>query len=245
MTEVSLETGAGHTISLEPSFYLRKAVSQLLAGKLDGRLKGGDGTVQGKTHVVVGIAASTLLLRPVGVASFAATAVAGAVGGLLPDVDLLKSNGSKEISKCAGAVFCAAAALVLIDCAAPYGMAGLLTLSEGPLCLPGAVWLLVLIAIGVSRPHREFTHSLAFCALIAAGIFATCPYAATPVAIGILSHLAIDALNRRGMALFWPVKKRFCLALCSSGRAVDAGLCLVAAFVIALYVLAWAGLIRF
>lgn len=245
MTEVSSETRAGHTISLEPSFYLRKAVPQPLAGKLDGRSKGGDGTVQGKTHVVVGIAASTLLLRPVGVASFAATAVAGAAGGLLPDVDLLKSNGSKEISKCAGAVFLAVAVLVLIDCAAPYGLTGLLAPSEGPLCLPGAVWLLVLIAIGVSRPHREFTHSLAFCALIAAGIFAICPYGAAPVAIGVLSHLAIDALNRRGLTLFWPVKKRFCLSLCSSGGAMDAGLRLAAALAVALYLLAWAGLIRF
>lgn len=201
--------------------------------------------MQGKTHVVVGIAASVLLLRPLDVASFAATAAAGAVGGLLPDVDLLKSNGSKEISTCAGVVFFAIAVLALADRAAPYGLLEFLAPSTGPLCLPGAVWLFVLIAFGVSRPHREFTHSLAFCALIAAGIFVSCPSGAAPAAIGILSHLVLDVLNGRGMTLFWPVKKRFCLGFCSSGGAVDAGLRLAAAVLIVLYVLAWAGLVRF
>lgn len=201
--------------------------------------------MQGKTHVVVGIAASVLLLWPVGAASFAATAAAGAIGGLLPDVDLLKSNGSKEISTCAAVVFVATATLALVDRVAPYGLLEFLAPSTGPLYLPGAIGLLVLIAFGVSRPHREFTHSLTFCALVATGIFMSCPSAAAPATIGILSHFALDVLNGRGMALFWPVKKRFCLGFCSSGGAVDAGLRLAAAVAIVLYVLAWAGLVRF
>lgn len=200
--------------------------------------------MQGKTHVVVGIAASVLLLRPTVIASFVATAAAGAVGGLLPDIDLLKSNGSKEISRCAGGVFLAVVALAVIDCAAPYGLMGLLAPVEGPLCLPGAVGLLVLIAIGVSRPHREFTHSLAFCALVTAGIFIICPVLAKPLTLGVLSHLALDILNRRGLTLLWPVKRRYCLGACVSGGAVDAGLRLAAAVAIVLYVLAVRGLVQ-
>ena len=42
------------------------------------------------------------------------------------------------------------------------------------------------------------------------------PDAAPYFAVGFLSHLALDLLNRRSVKLFWPWKKGYCMGICSS-----------------------------
>ncbi len=42
-----------------------------------------------------------------------------------------------------------------------------------------------------------------------------------PLAVGYLSHLAMDALTPAGVPLLWPWRQRFGVALCSSGGAME------------------------
>lgn len=201
--------------------------------------KGDPVLMQGKTHIAAGAALAVALLRPEGAPELVAFGFTGAIGGLLPDVDLLKNNGSKEMPACAGMLMLATAALLAVDCVAPFGLLEALTASSGRYYLPGIVWLLVLVAIGVSRPHREFTHSGLFCILASIGMVAASPVLAGPFCVGVISHLALDVLNKRGLCLLWPSKRRFCLRFCSSGGVVDAAL-----LVAALCLLCWAALVR-
>lgn len=72
------------------------------------------------------------------------------------------------------------------------------------------------LPLWTDTPHRSFMHSF-----LAAGMLTACmdviyPDAVPYFAVGILSHLALDLLNRRSIKLFWPWKKGYCMGLCSS-----------------------------
>lgn len=178
--------------------------------------------MQGKTHVAVGAAVAISLLHPVSSAEVVAFGIAGAAGGLLPDVDLLKSNGSRDASACVGMLILVCTGCLGIDYVAPFGLGEFLAKSAGQAVYPGLIWLFFILAFGVSRPHREFTHSVLFIACIAGGTFVACPALLKPVFFGMVSHLGLDLLNKRGLCLLWPSKKRFCAAVCTSGGVVDA-----------------------
>ncbi len=170
----------------------------------------------------MGAAAAVALLNPVSIAETLAFGLAGAVGGLVSDVDLIKSDGSKEASSCAVVVMLTVLGLLAVDTVAPFGLVEYLVANVGHNATFGIMGLMVLVSFGVSRPHREFTHSVLFMALVAICLHVTCPGLTTPVCIGVFSHLAIDVLNKRGLCLAWPFKGRFCLKVCSSGGLVDA-----------------------
>lgn len=73
--------------------------------------------------------------------------------------------------------------------------------------------------------HRGVTHSL----LAVAGALAVLAllgtgFAAAPVAVGYLSHLAADALTPSGVPLLWPSRRRFTLALVETGSVAEIGL---------------------
>lgn len=73
--------------------------------------------------------------------------------------------------------------------------------------------------------HRSATHSLAFCAVVAAIMFvlhASTLYVYAALA-GLLSHLALDSLNPRGVPWLWPVGKHISTAplVITTGSAVE------------------------
>lgn len=178
--------------------------------------------MRGKTHIAAGAAAAVALLDPTGAAEVVALGLVGAAGGLLPDADLLKSNGSKDASACAGLVALGIAGAMFVDRVVPFGLSVLITGSMGPQPYLGIAGILATTAFGVSRPHREFTHSLLFCACSMVAVCAVCPLLAAPLGAGLISHLVLDLLNKRGLCLFWPAKRRICLGLCASGGVIDA-----------------------
>lgn len=73
--------------------------------------------------------------------------------------------------------------------------------------------------------HRGITHSLvAVIAALAALAVLGSTYAAAPVAVGYLSHLAADALTPSGVPLLWPSRRRFTVNLCSTGSLTEVAL---------------------
>ena len=64
-------------------------------------------------------------------------------------------------------------------------------------------------------------HSFAALALLTACVDMIYPDASACFAVGFLSHLALDILNRKPEKLLWPWKKGFCLGLCSARGLVN------------------------
>ena len=106
--------------------------------------------------------------------------------------------------------------IVLPDCIFRKGN-GFSLGSKAGLRLIGTVGILLLAFFCKTRPHREFSHSLA---AMAAGslcsAFCGGSFLALMFGVGYTSHLALDLLNGRGESLLYPSRQKFCLRLCAS-----------------------------
>lgn len=194
----------------------------------------------GKTHVVVGaaaglVAASALAPSGTSPAALACAAAGGALGGMLPDLDVRST--AHPLQERLARLGCAALLVLALGAEAVAGWplarraaaAGL-----GSVAL-GAVVLLALCCAARLSAHRGFSHSLAALAGFAAATWLVCPPLAAPVAAGMASHLALDLLGRRPVRLLWPARRGSCLGLCKTDGIVEA-CCLVAGLAAAAFV---------
>lgn len=177
--------------------------------------------MMGKTHLAVGVTAALAAARPGTATECLAAVLGGAVGGVLCDIDTLRSEGSNDsigVQLCALAI---AACVLGLDWWQRAGLcAGVMALERERL-ICGAVGFTLLWLAGLFSSHRGFTHSLTAGLLFAKAVDLLCPAAALPFAAAYASHLAIDLLNKKGMRLLFPLKGRVCLGWCYSDRAVN------------------------
>ena len=187
----------------------------------------------GRTHLAVGVAAALLAAGPAaGLTGLAVAAAGGAVGAVLPDLDVRDTaHPWRERLTRAGAAALLAGTLVF-DAANGTSLAReAVTHGVGPLSL-GAVGLVALACAARLSAHRSFSHSLLALAGFAAATHLVCAPLAPYVALGFATHLALDLLTYRGLRLLWPARRGLSLGLCHTGGVVDA-CCLAAALVIA------------
>ena len=208
----------------------------------------------GKTHLAVGAAAAMLAAGPVaamlvaaptagfagqcaakaamGLTDLAIAAAGGAVGAVLPDLDVRDTaHPWRERLTRAGAAALLVGALVFDAVNGATLAREAVARGVGPLAL-GAVGLVALACAARLSAHRSFSHSLLALVGFAAATWLVCPPLAPYVALGFATHLVLDALTYRGLRLFWPSRHGFSVRLCHTGGVVDA-CCLVAALVIA------------
>jgi inner membrane protein len=87
---------------------------------------------------------------------------------------------------------------------------------------------LVSVPLSMVVGHRGVTHSL-LAVVAGLAVLGTLGvgFAAAPLVVGYLSHLAADMLTPSGVPLLWPNRRRFALPVCGTGGIVE--LLLVAA----------------
>lgn len=187
----------------------------------------------GRTHLAVGVAAALVAAGPeASLATLAIAAAGGAVGAVLPDLDVRDTAHPwrERLSRVGAAALLAAA--VALDVAGGGALARqAVARGLGPVAL-GLVGLLALGSAARLSAHRSFSHSLTALAGFAAATWLVCPPLASPLALGFATHLALDALNHRGLRLLWPLRHGFAAGLCKTGGVADACL-LVAALTVA------------
>lgn len=177
----------------------------------------------GRTHLAVGAAAAMVAAGPAaGLTGLALAAAGGAVGAVLPDLDVRDTaHPWRERLTRVGAAVLLAAALAL-DAASGASLArGAAARGVGPLAL-GAVALLALVCAARLSAHRSFSHSMLALVGFAAATHLVCPPLAPYVALGFATHLVLDALNFRGLRLLWPLRHGFSTGLCKTGGVMDA-----------------------
>lgn len=185
----------------------------------------------GRTHLAVGAAAAMLAAGPgAGLTGLAVAAAGGAVGAVLPDLDVRDTaHPWRERLTRAGAAALLAGAVAFDAVNGATLAREAAARGGGPLAL-GAVGLVALACVARLSAHRSFSHSLMALAAFAAATYLTCPSLAPYVALGFATHLVLDALTYRGLRLFWPASHTLSARLCKTGGIADA-CCLVAALV--------------
>ncbi len=184
-----------------------------------------------KTHFAVGLATALAVMRPDTFGECTEAVVAGTVGGMLADIDLLHGEG--RATTLAGHLFVpiTATAALLTDGIFGWGICRSF-LEDAPRSVIGLLVFVLLCTIGFFSPHRSFTHSLLGGTACTAAVWLMYPPLTLGFAAAYASHLLLDVVNKRGIRLLFPLKRGICLNLCYADRLANT-VCMDVGFVLA------------
>ena len=178
--------------------------------------------MQGKTHLVIGVALSLAVMRPSTMPALVGGAGIAALGSVISDIDAGQSGAGHDATKVLASIVIAGVLVLLADLYFHLGLYArfLRRGRETGFMLPLLLFILF-AAIGMLTRHRSFMHSLPAMILFTACIWfmqrAMAPY----FAIAYASHLLLDLTNRRGMRLFFPSRKLVSMKLFASNGWMD------------------------
>ena len=178
--------------------------------------------MQGKTHLVIGVALSLAVMRPSTMPALVGGAGIAALGSVISDIDAGQSGAGHDATKVVASIVIAGVLVLLADLYFHLGLYArfLRRGRETGFMLPLLLFILF-AAVGMLTRHRSFMHSLPAMILFTACIWfmqrAMAPY----FAIAYASHLLLDLTNRRGMRLFFPSRKLVSMKLFASNGWMD------------------------
>ncbi len=170
-----------------------------------------------KTHLCVG-ALWALAIAPNNPIACTAAIAMGGFGGVAPDVDIVSLKSKNDVLVCQLTGLIGAACLLYASKLFDFGIG--LNPNEEEVWMGGAGFVFLYL-IGAWTNHRSFTHSILALFLFTVCVNLISPSLAVYFAIGYLSHLMLDLLNRRGIQLFFPLDSRICLHLCYAKGAAN------------------------
>ena len=197
------------------------------------------------THMLVGVSASLAILQPTTITECICVAAGGAIGGFIPDLDMRSSEGVEEAFTSKLKVLSGLAAVLAIAIALDYSLhteiVSTLMASWAGVGLATAIGVLALLLFGMTTSHRTFMHSiLGFLGFSVLTHFALepFPHLATAFAIGYALHILLDLTNKRGLQLFWPVRRSFCFGWCDANGKAN-GVISVLTLIATIVLMAW------
>lgn len=183
-----------------------------------------------KTHLAVGYASTLLLTRPSTPRELVLCIGFSTIGSLISDIDATTSESKKDLSKVIAAVVTGTCAILAGDYFLDTNIISRFNSNENLMKLIFGFFIFLIICIfGERQPHRTFMHSILGLA-VTSGCFAFfLPQAAEYIAISMTSHILIDLLNKKKVALFYPkMKPRIGFGICYSDGLVNALMFLLA-----------------
>jgi len=176
-----------------------------------------------KTHVVCANLVSLCLMRPDNIFDLVLTCGVATIGGLVPDVDLKDSTSDKLFDRLMTSLITIVVMSFFIkyffdiDLYCKVKECGDLFKYLISICL-----FIVVAYFGSKSGHRSFTHSVLGLFIYSGILFYGFGYnVVIPYFVSHLSHIILDLLNKKGLALFYPSKARFCFKLCESNGKVN------------------------
>ena len=188
----------------------------------------------GKTHFCIGIGASLAVLQPQTMPALVAGVGAAAVGSVISDIDSDTSHARRGANYVITACAVATALVIIAESLFHVGIyERILRNSSFTRVLVGFAAFVLICAVGKEQPHRTFTHSFVAPVMLTACVGTIYPDAAPYFAVAFLTHLGLDLLNYKQVKLLWPMKKGYCLGVCSASGLVNQILMTVGPFWIA------------
>lgn len=171
----------------------------------------------GKTHMAVGIATTLAVIPPENTRQLLLEVGAGAVGALISDIDVGTSESHRDADVITYLTLGVVAVVIALDHFMNTGIVFRIKQSEGWFrIILGILMFVGICAYGKEQPHRSFMHSFLALFLLEISIGIIYPAFIWPFAVGFLSHLASDILNRRKVRLLYPIPGGISLGLFSA-----------------------------
>lgn len=176
----------------------------------------------GKTHMMVGIAATIAVTRPETLSELIMAAGIGSAGAVISDLDVGTSDFHREADKIILLTVAAVAGVFALDHFCNTGIWERI-LNNGGLSkvLTGVLLFMGTCAYGKEQPHRSFMHSFLGMAILCMALQIISPTIVPYFAVGFISHLALDLLNKKGVRLFYPLKGGIHIGACKSKGLVN------------------------
>jgi inner membrane protein len=191
----------------------------------------------GKTHLSVGVMTALAVTHPTDLKNIVLCVSTAAVGALLCDVDVTRSEAKTKLNQVIGIIVGAVALALIANRMLNINVYSYIKQSSNLFrMLSGFIILVGICIFGEKTPHRSFMHSLL--GLVAANLAV---YFISPVIGGffmpaMISHIAIDMLNKRDVRLLYPLKNGVSLGLCKSDGVVSRVMFIAATAGIILYI---------
>ena len=158
-----------------------------------------------KTHIAVGVAAA-LAAAPASAEGLSYALMGGAAGSLICDIDRSSERPSRDVKQGWAIAFTVFFAGFMHKSYAYWQTFKAENLLGNPLRLVYLGLLIVLFLIAINGAHRGFSHSLLMFAASSVLIFLINRQTSLFYAIGFLTHLILDLLNKKPVRIFYPAK---------------------------------------
>lgn len=189
--------------------------------------------MKGETHALVGAATAVMVTNPVTFSGLVLAAITGALGGLYCDIDSAKSIGKRVFNTIIGIAILGSTFAVYVianfmpDIYEKWRVDDQLVIKIG--CFIG---LIIMTFIGKESSHRKVTHSIEFTGVVFCMLYFIDKNVASCFALGMISHIAIDLLNKRPVRLSVLFDIDFCFNLCYSDGIISKFLSVIAAVIV-------------
>lgn len=172
-----------------------------------------------KTHMVIGLAASFTALMPATREAVLPVVIGGAVGSIIPDIDLKDRTRDAAVGRVAA--FLLSVLAVLYDAHTGGKLTGEL-LSLGAEKLVGLCILFLTATAAMFSGHRGFSHSIIAGGLYTIGLVLFLPGVMPAFLIAYTTHILLDLTNKRPVKVLFPAKRGYCLRWCVADRRANA-----------------------
>ena len=171
-----------------------------------------------KTHIACANLISLSLIRPTTIPSLLITVGVSSLGSILPDVDKKDSTSDKLFDRLMTSLITIIIMGVLIKYFFNINIYKQIkeynNIYNYIICI---TIFIIMSYLGSKTSHRSFTHSILGLFIYTAILsYSFKDNIVKPYFISHLSHMLLDLLNMKGVALFYPFKFRFSLKLCES-----------------------------
>ena len=168
----------------------------------------------GKTHMVVGIAATMAVTQPANIPELILAVGGGALGALISDIDVGTSESHRDADRITVLSVIVVLAVLALDYFFSAGIINKVVRNSGYGRIIAGIFLFIgICAFGKEQPHRSFMHSFLALLLLGFAIGLVWEKAVIYFAVGFLSHLATDIFNKRKVRLLYPIKGGVSLGL--------------------------------
>lgn len=187
----------------------------------------------GRTHKKIAVALSFAILQPTTVPACLGTMAAGSIGGTVCDVDILlrkhpakdeEPNRDDRYDTWAdiGSNILLTFLFVLVDLFIGNGAVDWFLCHIGFRTIAASAVFALIVVCGMMATHRSFMHSILVGISLSGCLYFICLPLTPAFTIGFTTHILLDLLNKTGICLFWPIKRRFNFNVCASNKTANA-----------------------
>ena len=168
-----------------------------------------------KTHIVCANALALAFIRPDSISSFLVCVGAATIGSTISDIDSSDKDNKGYVISYRIIAFISLILIGMLDLICNLGINNWINNNSSyPRLLICLLLAIGLCYYGYLKPHRSFLHSILGISILLILCYISLGKIVIPFMIGIISHIILDLFNKKGLWLFYPLKKKYSLKLC-------------------------------